>query len=82
MGIAVNTTSRVCSAGHGGQILLSTAAHDAIDVAPLDADDGLTYRTLGRYALAGLPEPEAVFQVNGAGLRARFPKLRAKAFRG
>jgi len=82
VGIAVNTTSRVCSAGHGGQILLSTAAHDALDVAVRDAEGGITVRTLGRYTLAGLPEPEAVFQVNGAGLRAKFPKLRAKAFRG
>jgi class 3 adenylate cyclase len=81
VGIAVNTTSRVCSAGHGGQILLSTAAHDAIEIALLDAEHGITVRPLGRYALAGLPEPEAVFQVNVAGLRAKFPKLRVKAFR-
>jgi class 3 adenylate cyclase len=82
VGIAVNTTSRVCSAGHGGQILLSTAAHDALDAARTDADDGITFRTLGRYALAGLPEPEAVFQVTVTGLRAKFPKLRAAAFKG
>lgn len=81
VGIAVNTTSRVCSAGHGGQILLSTAAHDAIDIALLDVEHGITVRPLGRYALAGLPEPEAVFQVTVAGLRAKFPKLRVKAFR-
>ena len=81
VGIAVNTTSRVCSAGHGGQILLSTAAHDAIDLALVEAEHGITFRSLGRYALAGLPEPEAVFQVNAAGLRVKFPKLRATAFR-
>lgn len=81
VGIAVNTTSRVCAAGHGGQILLSTAAHDAIDLALVGAEDGITFRSLGRYALAGLPEPEAVFQVNAGGLRVKFPKLRATAFR-
>ena len=81
VGIAVNTTSRVCSAGHGGQILLSTAAHDALGLAQLDAAEGITFRTLGRYALAGLPEPEAVFQVNVVGLRTKFPKLRAPAFK-
>jgi class 3 adenylate cyclase len=81
VGIAVNTTSRVCSAGHGGQILLSTAAHDALDVAVTAARHGITFRALGRYALAGLPEPEAVFQVDAIGLRTKFPKLRATAFR-
>ena len=75
VGIAVHTASRVCSAGHGGQILLSTAAHDALDLARVD---GITARLLGRYALAGLPEPEAVFQIDAADLRARFPKLRVK----
>lgn len=74
VGIAVHTASRVCSAGHGGQILLSTAAHDA-----LGEIDGVTLRTLGAYALSGLPEPESVFQVQADGLRARFPKLRVTA---
>ena len=80
VGIAVHTTSRVCSAGHGGQILLSTAARDAMDLAR-NQIDGVTFRTLGIYALAGLAEPEAVFQVNAAGLRAKFPKLRVAAVR-
>jgi class 3 adenylate cyclase len=76
VGIAVHTASRVCSAGHGGQILLSTAAHDAMGTA-----DGVTFRTLGVYALAGLPEPEAVFQAHAEGMRAKFPKLRVAAVR-
>jgi class 3 adenylate cyclase len=78
VGIAVHTASRVCSAGHGGQILLSTAAHDALG---LVRTDGITFRTLGRYTLAGLPEPEALFQVDATDLRVRFPKLRAAAVR-
>jgi class 3 adenylate cyclase len=78
VGIAVHTAARVCSAGHGGQILLSTAAHDALG---LVRTDGITFRTLGRYTLAGLPEPEALFQVDATDLRVRFPKLRAAAVR-
>jgi hypothetical protein len=31
--------------------------------------------------LAGLPEPEAVFQAIAPDLRATFPKLRASAFK-
>ena len=30
VGIAVHTTARVCAAGHGGQILVTRAAHEAI----------------------------------------------------
>jgi class 3 adenylate cyclase len=74
VGIAVNTAARVCSAGHGGQILVSSASRDALE----DGEAvGIAFRTLGQYALAGLPEPESLFQVLAADLRVRFPKLRA-----
>jgi class 3 adenylate cyclase len=76
VGIAVNIAARVCSAGHGGQILVSAAAYAALKGS---GAAGITYRTLGRYTLAGLSEPEALFQVRAADLRARFPKLRAIA---
>jgi class 3 adenylate cyclase len=76
VGIAVHTAARVCSAGHGGQILLSSASRDALQ-GSLAA--GITVRTLGRYALAGLPDPEALFQVHATDLRAKFPKLRTPA---
>jgi len=81
VGIAVHTVSRVCTAGHGGQILLSTAARDAMDVAAADPRDQVTFRALGQYILMGLPEPEAVHQASASGLRAKFPKLRATAFK-
>jgi class 3 adenylate cyclase len=78
VGIAVHTAARVCSAGHGGQILLSSASRDAVEGSQAA---GIAFRTLGRYALAGLPEPEALFQVDAADLRVKFPKLRAVAAR-
>jgi class 3 adenylate cyclase len=78
VGIAVHTASRVCSAGHGGQIVISTAARDAMAIV---RTDGITFRTLGSYSLAGLPEPEALFQVNAMDLRTKFPKLRVAAVR-
>lgn len=78
VGIAVHTAARVCSAGHGGQILVSTASRDALEGAQAD---GVAFRTLGRYALAGLPEPEALFQVHAADLRVKFPKLRTELVR-
>jgi class 3 adenylate cyclase len=76
VGMAVHTAARVCSAGHGGQILLSSASRDALEATQAD---GIAFRTLGRYALAGLPEPEALFQVHAADLRVKFPKLRTIA---
>lgn len=76
VGIAVHAAARICSAGHGGQILLSSAAHDALDGL---SDGAISYRHLGRYSLAGLPEPMSLFQVRTTGLRARFPALRIAA---
>ena len=76
VGIAVNVAARVCSAGHGGQILVSSAARDLLAI---DLADGISLRSLGRYTFAGLAEPEALFQVRAADLRVRFPKLRAVA---
>jgi class 3 adenylate cyclase len=78
VGIGVHTVARVCSAGHGGQILLSTATRHAVaDSAAV----GVSFRELGPYELAGLPQAEVLFQVEADGLRARFPKLRAKMSR-
>jgi len=78
VGIAVHTAARVCSAGHGGQILLSSAAHDALGE---DRAEGIAFRSLGRYVLAGLPEADTLFQVEAADLIARFPRLRTNAAR-
>jgi len=79
VGIAVHTTSRVCAAGHGGQILVSAAAYNGMDTA---VGDGIAFRMLGRYALAGLPDAELMYQVIATDLRARFPKLRVPRVRG
>jgi len=78
VGITMHTVARVCSAGHGGQILVSTATHDVLADA---AGPGTTFRRLGRYVLAGLAEPEELFQVAADGLVAEFPKLRVKIAR-
>ncbi len=79
VGIAVHTAARVCSAAHGGQILLSSAAHNALGGGHAD---GFAFRALGRYLLAGLPEPDDLFQVEAAGLIAKFPRPRARVAAG
>lgn len=76
VGIAVHTAARVCSAGHGGQILLSSASRAALEGGhPV----GFAFRALGDHSLAGLPDPEALFQVDAPDLRMTFPKLRTSA---
>jgi class 3 adenylate cyclase len=74
-GIVVHTVARVCSAGHGGQILISSAVRDLLSS---QAVPGLAFRPLGRYLLAGLPKPEALDQLEAPGLATEFPKLRAR----
>jgi class 3 adenylate cyclase len=73
IGIAVHTAARVCSAGHGRQILLSGETVTALENAALP---GIRFRDLGRHKLAGLPAPEAIFQVDAEGLPDIFPPPR------
>jgi class 3 adenylate cyclase len=73
VGIAVHIAARVCYASHGGQILLSSTARESFTER---LAEGLSFRSLGRYSLHGLTEPEQLFQVNAADLRAKFPRPR------
>jgi class 3 adenylate cyclase len=75
IGLAVHTAARVCSAAHGGQVLLSSAARDSVEE---PASAGLRFRALGRYRLHGLADPEGLFQLLAKGLRASFPPPRTK----
>jgi DNA-binding NarL/FixJ family response regulator/class 3 adenylate cyclase len=67
VGIEVHRASRICQAGHGGQVLASAATAGALDV---------DTRELGTFEFKGLPEPEGVFQVVVDGLESEFPPLR------
>jgi class 3 adenylate cyclase len=79
VGVAVHTAARVCFAAHGGQVVLSRAARDAVDGSQAA---GITFRDLGLYQLQGLPAPEALFQAEVAGLPSEFPSPRAPASPG
>jgi DNA-binding NarL/FixJ family response regulator/class 3 adenylate cyclase len=67
-GLDVIRASRISSAGHGGQILLSSTA------APFVKD--VETRNLGTHRLQGLPDIESIHQVLGDGLPRDFPPLR------
>src|ERR1700704_5371447 len=73
VGLAVHAAARICFAAHGGQIVLSRAARHAVEasVAP-----GIGFGDLGMHPLQGLPEPEALFQVEVVDLPTDFPPPR------
>jgi class 3 adenylate cyclase len=75
-GLAVHTAARVCFAGHGGQIVLSRDARDALAAFPRG---GVTFGELGVHQLQGLPVPMALFQVRVDDLPADFPPPRTAA---
>ncbi|MCB9176978.1 MAG: SUMF1/EgtB/PvdO family nonheme iron enzyme [Caldilineae bacterium] len=64
-GPALNRTARLVSAGHGGQILLSSSARPA--AAALESE-GLTLRDLGEHRLKDLRHAEHIWQVVAPGL--------------
>jgi class 3 adenylate cyclase len=73
VGLAVHTVARICSAAHGGQILLSGAAREALG---RSRPGGLRLRSLGSHRFRGLRESQAIFQVRAPHLPERFPPLR------
>jgi class 3 adenylate cyclase len=74
IGLAVHTAARICYAAHGGQILLSSPVHAAVQEA---LDDGVSLKSLGAWRFQGIREPESLYQVMAADLPAEFPALRS-----
>jgi len=74
VGFDVHRASRICSAGHGGQILVSSATRELVaDWLP----PGVALRDLGEHSLKDLDRPEHLFQLVADDLPADFPPLRA-----
>jgi class 3 adenylate cyclase len=73
VGLSVHAAARICAAAHGGQTLLSDAAVRAVEAS---VPAGVRFRALGHHRLRGLPDPEALFQVESPDLPARFPPPR------
>ena len=73
VGIGVHRAARICAAGHGGQVLVSSATAELLR----DAETPFALIDLGRHALKGLPAPEHIFQLAADGLGDRFPPLRS-----
>ena len=73
IGLGVHRAARICSAAHGGQILLSHATYAVL------ADEllpDLRFRDLGDHALKDLDRPERIYQLVAPDLPDAFPPLR------
>jgi class 3 adenylate cyclase len=76
IGLSVHTVARICTAAHGGQIVISSAARDALG-GPLP--DGIALKGLGAWRLHGLREPVELLQVQAEDLLDDFPPPRSVA---
>ncbi len=75
LGVAVHHASRICSARHGGQVLLSQSTAAVLED---ERPDGIELRALGHHQLKGFERPEPIFQLVVTDLPADFPPLRAE----
>ena len=75
LGIDVHRAARICSAGHGGQILLSESTASSLATLP----EGLSLHDLGEHRLSDLSEPLRIYQLDDQGTGESFPALRALA---
>jgi predicted ATPase/class 3 adenylate cyclase len=73
VGLDVHRAARICSAGHGGQVLISRASCELV-ARGLSSGTGL--RDLGMHRLKDLAQPEQLYQLVMSGLPADFPPLR------
>lgn len=75
-GAPLNRVARLMAAAHGGQTLLSGAAHEQCkDALPSD----VRLKSLGVHTLKDVPEPTTVFQLCHPGLQESFPALTGTA---
>src|SRR5579864_1291279 len=74
VGLDVHRASRICSAGHGGQILVSRTV---ADLTTPDLPPGVNLKDLGAHRLKDLREREHLLQVMHPDLPADFPALKS-----
>ncbi len=75
VGMDVHLAARVCSAAHGGQVLVSGRVHDLVsDRLP----DGVAFLDLGEHTLKDVPETQRLLQLDIDGLPATFPPVRSQ----
>jgi len=68
-----NRVARIMGAGHGGQILISSAVAELLAG---QLPEGVSLKDMGEHHLKGLLHPEHLFQVLAPGLPDEFPPLK------
>lgn len=76
-GQAVSRTARIRSVAHGGQTLVSKAAHDLLDLLQLSLPQEATLRPMGAHRLKDLSRPEELYELRHPDLPSDFPPLRS-----
>lgn len=76
-GLDMHRAARICSAGHGGQILLSAATYHLVE----RAVQTLRVQDLGAHSLKDLDQPEKIFQIVAPDGLDEFPPLRSLSIR-
>jgi predicted ATPase/class 3 adenylate cyclase len=75
VGMDVHRAARICSAAHGGHVLVSSSTRELV-AGELDA--GIDLADVGEHRLKDLERPERLYQVVAAGLGADFPPVRSE----
>jgi predicted ATPase/class 3 adenylate cyclase len=76
VGMDVHRAARICSAAHGGQVLVSSSTRELV-AGELGA--GVDLADVGEHRLKDLERPERLYQVVAAELAADFPPVRSEA---
>jgi predicted ATPase/class 3 adenylate cyclase len=72
VGVGVHRAARICTAGHGGQVLVSHTTRELLAEEPVGE---VALRDLGPHRLKDLTQPERIFQLVAEGLDDQFPPL-------
>ena len=72
IGMDVNTASRICAVGHGGQIVVSDNTRESVKAT---APAGVRFIALGTHRLRGLPDSGAAVPGRGEGPGDPFPAI-------
>jgi predicted ATPase/class 3 adenylate cyclase len=70
VGLDVHRGARICSAAHGGQVLVSNVTRDLVDGA-------VELRDLGAFRLKDFAQPQSLYQLMADGLEQSFPPPRS-----
>lgn len=76
-GPPLNRTARLMGIGHGGQVLVSHAMQQTLDIALLN---GIDLKDLGHHRLKDLGQSEQVFQLTHPDLPQDFPNLNSLSY--